>query len=236
MPVRKSTKNVRKPTKYRTRRTRRPRKTFSPSKTLTTYTNNLGLGRYRRATLTWRYTSVLAAAAGTPDSFAIMVNSCYDPLVAAGGHQPFGFDQLIALYKQYRVDGGKIQVRFTNSGTNTAPHICQVVLDNDSTINNTLNTRLERTKGLGSKLLLINSNNRKVITTPFSTRKFFNVKNTRDDHQLAGTSSTNPTLPIYGHVIVQCADNSSATTSGVLTEVLVTQYVTFFSPEEQNGS
>lgn len=233
-------------TKYKSKKNQNSKKSYRrktkamavrvPREPLTTYSNNFGLGVSRRAKLTFRWQQTLAAGAGTPASFSLLANSCYDPIVAVGGHQPFGFDQLIALYKSYRVSYSTVQCRFSNQGSNSASHICQVLYDNDGVIDNNLNTRLERTKGLGSKMLLTNSNNTQVITSKASTSKFFDIKNIEDDHRLAGTASTSPTKAMYAHVVIQCADNASATTANVLCEVLLTQWVTFFDPEEQGGS
>ncbi len=44
--------------------------------------------------------------AGTP--FTFNLNSLFQPI--AGGHQPFGFDQMAALYQRYRVNKCKVRV------------------------------------------------------------------------------------------------------------------------------
>lgn len=234
MPYRRST--TRRPKGKPRKKVYKKKPTYKVARPIFTYANNIGLGSSRRAKLTFRWQQTLSAAAGAPASFSLYANSCYDPVVAVGGHQPFGFDQLIALYKTYRVSYSTVQCRFSNSGSNNAAHICQVLYDNDNTVDTNMNTRLERTKGLGSKLLLTNSNNTQVVTSKASTAHFFKVKDISDDHQLSGTSATSPTKPMYAHIIVQCADNASATTNAVLCEVLLTQWVTFFDPEEQSGS
>lgn len=42
------------------------------------------------------------------------LNSLYDPDYSGVGHQPYGFDQVAALYRQYKVNACKIQLIWTN--------------------------------------------------------------------------------------------------------------------------
>lgn len=49
-----------------------------------------------------KYSSVLATDASL-GSYKMNLNSIYDPDFTGGGHQPYGFDQLAALYNRYRV-------------------------------------------------------------------------------------------------------------------------------------
>lgn len=42
------------------------------------------------------------------------LNSLYDPVFAAGGKQPFQFDQLSTVYLKYRVYGAKVEITFNN--------------------------------------------------------------------------------------------------------------------------
>lgn len=61
-------------------------------------------------------------------------NSISDPDWSGVGHQPRGFDQLMALYDHYTVLGSKITVTFTNVSTTNAsiPITCAIVLKDDN--------------------------------------------------------------------------------------------------------
>lgn len=50
--------------------------------------------------------------AGAGQSYHYNGNSIFDPFAAAGGHQPYGYDQWLAFYSRYRVYGSKISVSF----------------------------------------------------------------------------------------------------------------------------
>lgn len=43
------------------------------------------------------------ASQTVPATFTLKANGMFDPQVAAGGHQPRGFDQMAALYRKYEV-------------------------------------------------------------------------------------------------------------------------------------
>jgi hypothetical protein len=58
-----------------------------------------------RILTTLKYNSVvtLSNAASGGNSFKFKLNSLFDPEDPVGGHQPYGFDQMSALYNRYRV-------------------------------------------------------------------------------------------------------------------------------------
>jgi len=58
------------------------------------------------------------------------VNCLFDPLLAVGGHQPYYFDQMAALYNHYTVTGSRMVVEFVPT-TNT-PYVAGVFIDDDS--------------------------------------------------------------------------------------------------------
>lgn len=58
-------------------------------------------------------------------------NGIYDPDITGTGHQPVGFDQMMALYEQYTVMRAHIKVTFLNAGSDPA-RVC-VFLNPDTT-------------------------------------------------------------------------------------------------------
>lgn len=53
--------------------------------------------------------------AGTAVWHGYRANGCFDPQVTAGGHQPFGFDQMMTLYYTFKVVSAKITVTFVQN-------------------------------------------------------------------------------------------------------------------------
>jgi len=57
-------------------------------------------------------TSNLSSAFGTETSFRL--NSLFDPYFSAGGHQPYGFDQITPFYEFYQVTRADITITFSD--------------------------------------------------------------------------------------------------------------------------
>lgn len=62
-------------------------------------------------TITW---DLSALALGT---YTFRCNDLYDPNVSGAGHQPMGFDQLMALYTKFTVNASKITIKFNSDDT-----------------------------------------------------------------------------------------------------------------------
>lgn len=52
---------------------------------------------------------VIGLSSGGGTTYAFNANGCFDPLQQTGGHQPYLWDQMEALYKEYKVIGAKIK-------------------------------------------------------------------------------------------------------------------------------
>lgn len=78
------------------------------------------------------------STSGIPQIYTFNLNSLYDPNRTATGHQPFGFDQLAALYDKYRVFAASWRIDVTGNGTGDIPRV--VVIPFDGNYNNTSRT------------------------------------------------------------------------------------------------
>lgn len=78
------------------------------------FPRRIGLGAMQVRKL--RYCEVISidpAGGGIPANYTFRANDCYDPNLQSTGHQPNGFDQLIASYKTCHVVYSKMSVRYT---------------------------------------------------------------------------------------------------------------------------
>jgi len=57
-------------------------------------------------------------AEGSPNHFEFRANGMYDPEVAVGGHQPYGFDQLTARYQHWTVVYATCKAQFLQTTEN----------------------------------------------------------------------------------------------------------------------
>lgn len=141
------------------------------------------------------------------------LNSLYNPRVAGGGHQPYYFDQMMAVYDHFTVIGTKVSVCVTNTGT--APLIFGGYINDDSTVTPTSLVNCQEAPM--SQWALIPPGNEKCITLTWkwSAKKFF----TKDrqgllaDINLTGTASADPGEASVLTLYYQSADLN--TTTGV---------------------
>lgn len=84
-----------------------------------------------KTTLSYNYIYSYTAI-GTRTYVQLRANGPYDPLVAAGGGQPMGYDQLSTLYQQYRVSKATVVAKFVNQAS-TAAYVCIYPLSSTST-------------------------------------------------------------------------------------------------------
>lgn len=65
-----------------------------------------------------RYCETFTKSVGTAGVFGTIqkmnLNSLYDPNNSGGGHQPYGFDQMAALYNKYMVNRADVTIEFIN--------------------------------------------------------------------------------------------------------------------------
>lgn len=73
----------------------------------------------RVVTTTLRYCAQIQInpSIGTTASHLFRANDLYDPDFTGTGHQPLGFDQMIAFFDHFKVLGSKIRVSFTPTAT-----------------------------------------------------------------------------------------------------------------------
>lgn len=89
------------------------------------------------------YCETIALTSGTETNVAVYnfsANSLYDPNVTGVGHQPMGRDEVAALYQNYHVSGGEIEVTYYSAGSDSRQDVtCPMVgihipsLDQDGT-------------------------------------------------------------------------------------------------------
>jgi len=169
--------------------------------------------------------------AGT-NRVVIRGNSLYDPEHAVGGHQPMGFDQLIALYNRFRVTASYIEAKVTaNTATTGAEVRCYLLPCRDSSPANEFYWENEGcvsdicgVSGLAKTAILKNyCASTKMIGYPL------------DPVSSAGDAGADPTDAWYW--ILQMVDIDSGNSETVYNyDILVKYYVEFFDPKDFGSS
>lgn len=104
------------------------------------------LGRQRKCTMIYGETFTLNPGVGSLASYVFRANSCYDPNLTGIGHQPRGFDQLMALYDHGTVIASKIDVGGYN--TATQGQVMVLSLRDTSSVAGTFNDAMEVPKSV----------------------------------------------------------------------------------------
>jgi hypothetical protein len=155
-----------------------------------------------------RYSDYLAVpgTSGALGSWIFNLAGLYDPDVALGGHQPFGYDQLMAFYNRYTVLSARITV---DAIAVSVPIFFGVAVSINSTAAySSYNTYVES----GSTVYRIlddptPGNNR--VSTAVDISKFTGRVDLVDDPDRSGSLTANPATGLYFHVLVQDVNKTS---------------------------
>lgn len=133
-------------------------------------------------------------------------NSVFDPNYTGTGHQPLYFDTYTALFNHYIVLGSRITVNLSSGGNQQAEPAGQwgIYLNDDTTaITGTAAASQiqEQKKGVWSFLNMYSRDNARPasrLSLNFSTKKFFGIRDVKDNKFSLGASvTTNPTDEAY---------------------------------------
>lgn len=153
--------------------------------------------------------SSINPALASSGGLVLRANGLFDPEVAAGGHQPRGFDQLMALYDHFVVINAKITVWFANqsSSPNGQSLATVSVRDNSTIVTNALDVMENRVNS--SKILGIATGcHTDVIELDVNPNKFLGRSKPLSDPDLKGSATSDPTEQCFFHINVTPVDAS----------------------------
>lgn len=155
-------------------------------------------------------------------------NGLYDPDTAIGGTQPYGRDQMAAMYYRNFVINGKIRVRATTTGvTDSLDRYVLVWASPIATAVGANNkTAWETCLASGGRVTRIGANyhQNKDVMLSASTKRM--IKRTYIDHDACGTGSSDPVTEWYWHVCV--VDNQTGGTAATVYFEISIHYDTYW--------
>lgn len=164
---------------------------------------------------------------------------CYQPDITGGGHQPRGFDQIMAMYDHYQVIGAKITVQFMQAyGSTYNPIYIGIALKDDLTPYVDPNDYLEGRNLVSTVMPAHYVNNpatSRSLSKTFSLRKFLSVTKAMSSNQYRGTSSSNPNDSAYFHIFAAPV-NSSADEPALVINFRIDYIVVFTEPRQPSQS
>lgn len=184
----------------RKRRTRRHKTGYKVPRSVGSYR-----GEYRIAKLRYTFNDgaghALDSTSGALSTdYVYRANGMYDPYAGAGGGQPRGFDQYMAMFRQFCVLGSKIHLFLgygLASSTSSDMQVAIVLKDGSSAIANAED--LMESPRLRTKLMTAGRDST-VLNHYFSFR-MTGSKDALDNDDLWGTSSADPDEQWYYHVL-----------------------------------
>lgn len=150
------------------------------------------------ATLRYAEQFQVAPVSGAISVQVFSANGLYDPDTSGVGHQPRGFDEIIALYNHYVVTKASCQVDFATK-TAGIPVICGITVLGYNTplaANSYLEDRHTVFKVLGGSDS--NAVTRLSINAPIG--QFLGNRDVVDDPECKGSAVANPTEQVHFHV------------------------------------
>jgi len=187
------------------------------------------LARRIRTKLTYfERSSLNPGAGGIAADRVFRLNSLYDPDLTGVGHQPAGFDQLMALYKYFAVVGAEAHVSFQNTDT-TNDAICCASVSNVNTSTTDIQPIIENGRA-NYQWLGIRGSSRDCTDMKLAINIGTEVgtKDVLDNQDLWGTSGADPINQLYLHASCQPNSNNDMGIVGII--VVITYDVYFFEP------
>lgn len=160
---------------------------------------------------------------------AYKANAMYDPTDALGGHQPLGFEQLTPIYNYYTVIGAKATITFFSGSDSpsTGPVMCYAYLNDDNSPVNTYDTVLEQGTGRVKPLTSNTSGGSCTIVQKFSAKKYFGVTDIKDNDDLRGHQTADPSQMAF--FIIGAQGVSSAVDPTVIRCNVIIEYIAIWS-------
>lgn len=181
------------------------------------------------AKLAYVQSSTFTPAAGLTTTRLFRCNDLYDPDFTGAGHQPMGFDEIIARYNHFTVVAANIHVKFIGG---SVLYLAGIHLSGNTTVvvpGEELQER-GRTK---YQLVAPNGSRQAVIRYKFNAKRFFNVKSIVGESLYRGNSSSSPTENAFFHVFGGSHDG--ATTIGTIHYTARIEYIAVFTEPKQIG-
>lgn len=168
------------------------------------------------------------AGVGAFGQHQFRANSVFDPDYTGAGHQPMNFDKWASLYEHYTVLGSKCNVKpLDYNSTTLGPGYCGIFLSTDSAgtsdftnVTDVFENRLASSRWmmLGSITATPAQVTAGGVTSYFSAKKIFGVKNAQDGRAYGALVTTNPSADAYFNVyIASIYGNNPAATKLLVT-------------------
>ncbi len=194
-------------------------------------------GKRKMASLRYNtFITVNPLAGGAVNEHFFTANGLFDPDISGTGHQPLGFDQLMAIYDHFVVIGARISCWVTSIDT-TYPQLVSLSVNDDTTGFTSITNVIENGT---CKWRLFNpitagaASAPKLMTYNVNPNKFLSRSKPMADPQLKGSVSGNPQEQCY--FVIACQPTTSVDSAGIQVAVTIDYKAIFFEPVDLSQS
>ena len=173
----------------------------------------------------------ITSSVGAVGVYQFRANSIFDPNLSGVGHQPMGHDTMSTLYEKNIVLGCKITVQFSQPYTTTTEDIAVgLFIDADAGISYSSATGLVEARKGPYLTLTGNEQRSKFLSMNFSSKKFFNLTDMKDNYNSYGAYfGSNPNESAY---ITVWAQNLQGSTQTITATVVIDYIVAVSEPKD----
>lgn len=162
--------------------------------------------------------NTITATTGTPNTYFYSANGLFDPNITGVGHQPLGFDQMMAMYEHYTVTSSKISVHVINSSSAGVYGAFALYLSPDTTQITTVSQLIENGQIAWKRLMPINVyGSMGSLSLDCNIPAYFarnsNKRQLVEDTHLSGDIAANPAEQVYFGILSFEATGASNTVS-----------------------
>lgn len=141
--------------------------------------------------------SLAPGLTGQPDSFVFSAGSLFDPNVSGTGHQPRGFDQIIALYSHYTVISSKCTATFIQNSevagqNDTEAMAVGIVMRHDTSILTDQSAILEDRNVRWKTIAPAQSGGNVRVVQKFNPKSFLGISKPMSSANLRGSVVSSP--------------------------------------------
>lgn len=192
------------------------------------------LKKTQKSTLTYSDIYTMTNGVGTMSSQIMRLNGPFDPDVTGAGHQPRGFDQLMALYDHYVVIGAQIELNITNWTDSAACTFAACIKDNNLADTNYLSMLENATRRVVTLSKATAGGASKRLTFNINPNKFLGRSKPLSDPELKGGIGSVPDEQAFLHFGHTASDLTSVATITVNATIKYT--IVFIEPKTPSES
>lgn len=161
----------------------------------------------------------ITSSVGALQSKIMSCNGMYDPNISGGGHQPYYFDQMSALYNHYTVIGSKINLAISPVTASEEPFFVCLWINDDTTVTPTNLSTLQEINTGRYRMVALTANRTSYLSHKWSMKKNWGKEGSLANSLLRGDASNNPTEQQYYNITVQACDQASTVNPMVQIEI-----------------